>query len=115
MPVVRGDGGWRAPPVKARALAALKRKAILLRAEGADAPLLHDLDASWRARSAPRARHARAPKGGRSDLAHDARVDAVTAALAAAPKKFADFKKALPPKPIGEGLLRYVKKQAWER
>ena len=42
-------------------------------------------------------------------------VDKVTAALAAVDKKAADFRKGLPPKPIAEGLLHYVKKQAWEK
>jgi hypothetical protein len=89
---------------------------VFLRAAGAaDVPPLHDLDAAWRPRAQPKARHAKAPKGARADLARDARVDAVTAALAAAPKKAADFKKQLPPKPLSEGLLQYVKKNAWER
>ena len=39
----------------------------------------------------------------------------MTAALAAVDKKAADFRKGLPPKPIAEGLLHYVKKQAWEK
>ena len=46
----------------------------------ADVPPLHDLDAAWRPRAQPKARHAKAPKGARADLARDARVDAVTAA-----------------------------------
>ena len=46
---------------------------------------------------------------------HRIRVDKVTAALAAVDKKAADFRKGLPPKPIAEGLLHYVKKQAWEK
>ena len=46
---------------------------------------------------------------------HLHRVDKVTAALAQVDKRAADYRKSLPPKPIAEGLLVYVKKQAWER
>ena len=42
-------------------------------------------------------------------------VDKVTAALGAVDKRAADDRKSLPPKPIAEGLLVYIKKQAWER
>ncbi len=42
-------------------------------------------------------------------------VDKIQAALAVQDKKRADFKKSLPPKPLSEGLLQYVKKNAWER
>jgi hypothetical protein len=43
------------------------------------------------------------------------RVDKVQAALAAQDKRRADYKKTLPAKALSEGLLQYVKKNAWEK
>lgn len=48
-------------------------------------------------------------------LHHSCRVDKIQAALAQQDKKRADYKKSLPAKPLSEGLLQYVKKNAWER
>lgn len=42
-------------------------------------------------------------------------VDKVIAALDAQPKKRADHRKSMPAKPLAEGLLQYVKKNAWEK
>lgn len=42
-------------------------------------------------------------------------VDKVQAALAAQDKRRADYKKTLPAKALSEGLLQYVKKNAWEK
>lgn len=43
------------------------------------------------------------------------RLDKIAEGLKSQEKKQADYKKSLPPKPISEGLLQYVKKNAWER
>lgn len=44
-------------------------------------------------------------------------VEKVKAAIVPAlqEKKLADYKKTLPAKPISEGLLKWVKKNAWEK
>jgi len=39
----------------------------------------------------------------------------VQLALSQQDKRIADYKKTLPPKPLAEGLLQYVKKSAWEK
>ena len=42
------------------------------------------------------------------------RLDKIAANLAAQPKKRADYKKTLPPKPLRQGLLQHIKKSACE-
>ena len=41
-------------------------------------------------------------------------MDKIQTHLAAQAKKRAEYKKTLPPKPVTQGLLQYVKKAAWE-
>ena len=43
------------------------------------------------------------------------RVEKIQANLAAQDKKIADYKKTLPPKPITQGLLYLIKKNAWDK
>ena len=59
----------------------------------------------------------RIPKGARVDNRLGERIDKIKAALTPAfqSKKLADYKKTLPPKPPAEGLIRWVKKNAWEK
>lgn len=47
----------------------------------------------------------------------DCSVDKIKAAIKpeVQEKKLADYKKTLPPKPPSEGLLKWVKKAAWEK
>lgn len=44
-------------------------------------------------------------------------VEKIKAAIAPGvqDKKYADYRKTLPPKPPAEGLIRWVKKNAWEK
>lgn len=102
--------------MSARDVATMRKQCILARAAGDEAaPNWDELDGQWRPGKLHKARVARTPKGRRHDLDLFARVDKIQAALAQQDKKRADYKKSLPAKPLSEGLLQYVKKNAWER
>ena len=68
-------------------------------------------------RGPPKAAVMRTPKGNRHDLARPARVAKITAALdpELQAKKRAEYKKTLPPKPVKQGIMPFIKKNAWEK
>lgn len=43
------------------------------------------------------------------------RVEKIKAALGQQEKKVAEYKKTLPAKAVNQGLLQYIKKNAWEK
>jgi hypothetical protein len=67
-------------------------------------------------RVAPSIKVSKPPKSEARYLASlKTRVDKIQAALAAQPKKQADYKKTLPSKPLNKGILQYIRKNAWEK
>jgi hypothetical protein len=113
------DGKWRKAKLSGRQAAVLRKRLVMASlAEPSTAATTTTevpLEAFW---NQPRASVImRAPKGTRHDLAVAARVASITAARSekAQEKRLADYKKTLPPKPLAEGLVRWVKKNAWEK
>ena len=110
--ITQVDGVLRKPRLSARRAAAIKRSIIL--ASTLDSSALKWNEA-WDKPAASVVM--RTPKGTRAELRQKERVASITAAIqeSVQNKKYADYKKTLPPKPPAEGLIRWVKKNAWEK
>jgi hypothetical protein len=57
----------------------------------------------------------RHPKGHKCDHTLTERIAKVSAGIIGQEKRLLDYKKTVPAKPLKQGLLQYIKKNAWEK